>query len=113
MIYRAFHRFCRAWGCVFRALCVFCFRASYPAYWLYIYYRQLIRFEPALRDIHFQFHKKVLEGQPIIMPLDIYPIFVLSMSFNTFLSNQYTEHNYNPLYIGYVNNLLNDLKYLP
>lgn len=84
----------------------------WKTYWLYIHYRQLIRWEPSLRDIHFQFHKKILEGQPIIMPLDIYPIFVLSMSFNTFLSNQYTEHNYNPLYIGYVNNLLNDLKYI-
>jgi putative endopeptidase len=65
-----------------------------------------------LRDIHYQFFNRLLEGQPVIMPLEIYPIFVLSMTFNTFLSTQYTEHNHNPLYVGYVNNLLNDLKYI-
>ena len=85
---------------------------KWKTYWLYIYYRQIIRWEPSLRDIHYQFHKRLLEGQPVIMPLDIYPIFVLSMTFNTFLSNQYTDHNQNPLYVGYVNNLLNDLKYI-
>ena len=85
---------------------------KWKTYWLYIYYRQLIRWEPSLRDIHYQFHKRLLEGQPVIMPLDIYPIFVLSMTFNTFLSNQYTDHNQNPLYVAYVNNLLNDLKYI-
>ena len=84
----------------------------WKTYWLYIYYRQIIRWEPSLRDIHYLFFKKLLEGQPVIMPLDIYPIFVLSMTFNTFLSNQYTDHNQNPLYVGYVNNLLNDLKYI-
>jgi putative endopeptidase len=85
---------------------------KWKTYWLYIYYRQIIRWEPSLRDIHFQFHKKLLEGQPVIMPLEIYPIYVLSMTFNTFLSEQYTDYNQNPLYVGYVNNLLNDLKYI-
>jgi putative endopeptidase len=85
---------------------------KWRTYWLYIYYRQLIRFEPSLRHIHYKFYNKLLEGQPVIMPLDIYPIFVVSLCFNTFLSEQYMEHNQNPLYVGYVNNLLNDLKYI-
>ena len=86
--------------------------SKWKSYWLYIFYRQLIRWEPRLMHIHFNFHKKLLQGQPVIMPIEIYPIFVLSMTFNTFLSNQYTENNKNPLYISYVNNLLEDLKYV-
>jgi putative endopeptidase len=85
---------------------------KWKTYWLYMYYRQLIRWEPSLRDIHYQFYEKTLEGQPTIMPIDIYPIFILSMCFNTFLSEQYSQQVRNPLYGSYVNNLLNDLKYI-
>jgi len=44
------------------------------------------------------------------MPKEIYPIFGLSLLFNTFLSEQYIEHNYNPLYVNYVKHLVDDLK---
>ena len=85
---------------------------KWKTYWIFIYYRQMIRWEPSLRKIHYEFHEKLLQGQPVIMPLDIYPIFVLSMTFNTFLSDQYTEYNENPLYVGYVHKLMNDLKFI-
>jgi putative endopeptidase len=85
---------------------------KWKTFWLFVHYRQMIRFEPSLRNIHYDFHEKLLQGQPVNMPLDIYPIFVLSLSFNTFFSNQYTEHNQNPLYVTYVNKLLNDLKFI-
>ena len=78
-------------------------------YWLYIQFRQMIRFESSLRHIHYDFYRKFLEGQPAIMPNDIYPIFALSMTFNTFLSQEYVKHNYNALYVSYTKKLVADL----
>ena len=85
---------------------------KWKTYWLFIHYRQIIRFEPKYHHIHFNFYKKILQGQPIGMPIDIFSIFGLSMCFNTFLTEQYIEHNYNPIYVDYVKHLAKDLKTL-
>ena len=85
---------------------------KWKTYWLYIHYRQIIRFEPKYKHIHFDFYKKILQGQPVDMPKEIYPIFALSMCFNSFLTKQYIEHNYNGLYVEYVRHLGTDLKTL-
>ena len=85
---------------------------KWKTYWLYIHYRQIIRFEPEHYNIHFKFFNNILEGQPIPMPNDLRPIFGLSMCFNTFLTEQYVEHHYNPLYVDYVKHLGEDLKTL-
>lgn len=85
---------------------------KWKTYWLFIYFRQIIRFEESFRHIHFNFYNKLLEGQPTIMPADIYPIYALSMTFNTFLTEEYIKHNYNQLYVKYVNHLADDLKTL-
>jgi len=84
---------------------------KWKTYWLYIQYRQIIRFEPSL-TIHFDFYKKILEGTPEIMPSKIYPIFILSLTFNTFLSEEYRKHNENHLYKNYVKYLVHELRYL-
>ena len=83
---------------------------EWQTYWLFIQFKQMIRFEDSLRSIHYNFHHKFLQGQPAQMPAEIYPIFGLSLMFNTFLSEQYIEHNYNPLYVNYVKHLVDDLK---
>jgi putative endopeptidase len=85
---------------------------KWKTYWLYIHYRQLIRFETSLRHIHYNFFKKILEGQAVSTPAEIYPIFALSFCFNTFLTEQYTEYNQNHVYESYVKRLVKDLKYL-
>ncbi len=84
----------------------------WKTYWLFIYFRQMIRFEISFRYIHYNFYKKILEGQPIIMPVEIYPIYALSMTFNTFLTDEYVKYNYNQLYVNYVEHLAEDLKTL-
>ena len=86
--------------------------SKWKTYWLYIHYRQIIRFEVSLRHIHYNFFRKTLEGQPIITPAEIYPIYGLSFCFNTFLTEQYTLHNKNYVYESYVKRLVKDLKYL-
>jgi len=86
--------------------------SKWKTYWLYLYFRQIIRFEDSFRHIHFDFYNKLLEGQPTIMPSEIYPIYALSMTFNTFLTEEYVKHNYNQLYVDYVHHLAGDLKTL-
>jgi len=83
---------------------------KWQTYWLFIQFKQMIRFEDSMREIHYNFYNKFLEGQAAPMPKEIYPIFGLSLLFNTFLSEQYIEHNYNPLYVNYVKHLVDDLK---
>ena len=83
---------------------------KWQTFWLFIQFKQMIRFEDSLRHIHYDFYNKFLEGQAAPMPKEIYPIFGLSLMFNTFLAEQYVEHNYNPLYVNYVKHLVDDLK---
>jgi len=85
---------------------------EWQTFWLFIQFKQMIRFEDSMRHIHYNFYNKFLEGQPVQMPSKIYPIFALSLLFNTFLSEQYIEHNHNPLYVNYVKHLVDDLKEL-
>jgi putative endopeptidase len=83
---------------------------KWQMYWLFIQFKQMIRFEDSLRHIHYNFYNKLLEGQETPMPSEIYPVFALSLMFNTFLSEQYMRYNYNPLYINYVKHMVDDLK---
>jgi putative endopeptidase len=85
---------------------------KWKTYWLFIQFKQMIRFEDSMRYIHYNFYNKFLEGQEIPMPNEIYPIFGLSLMFNTLLSDLYIKNNYNPLYISYVKHLSDDLKEL-
>jgi len=85
---------------------------QWQTFWLFIQFKQMIRFEESMRHIHYNFYNKFLEGQPIQMPSEIYPIFGMSLLFNNFLSEQYIEHNYNALYVNYVKHLVDDLKEL-
>ncbi len=83
---------------------------SWQTYWMFIQFKQYIRFEDSLRHIHYNFYNKFLEGQEVPMPSEIYPIFAMSLMFNTFLSEQYLQYNNNPLYINYVKHMVDDLK---
>ena len=83
---------------------------QWQTYWLFIQFKQMIRFEDSLRHIHYNFYNKFLEGVEAPMPSEIYPIFGLSLMFNTFLSEQYMKYNHNSLYINYVKHMADDLK---
>jgi putative endopeptidase len=83
---------------------------KWQTFWLFIQFKQMIRFEDSLRHIHYNFYNKFLEGQAAEMPSEIYPVFAMSLMFNTFLSEQYMQYNYNSLYINYVKHMVEDLK---
>jgi putative endopeptidase len=82
---------------------------KWKTYFLYIIYRQLIRFHSKWRYIHYEFHEKFVKGQPMPWPKELYPIFGLSLCFNTFLTNEYVRKNKNEQYIEYTKTMAQDL----
>ena len=52
---------------------------------------------------------KFTRGLPVIFPQELYPIFALSLCFNTFLTNEYVERNKKQENIDYVENMAKDL----
>jgi len=82
---------------------------KWRTYYLYIYFRQIIRFHSKWRFIYYDFHEKFIKGQPIPYPKEVYPVFGLSFCFNTFLTNEYINRNKNQQYIDYTHNMATDL----
>lgn len=82
---------------------------KWRAYFLYINFRQIMRFHKDWRFIYYEFHGKFVEGQPQPWPKDIYSIFGVSLCFNTLLTNEYVRNYKNQQYIDYVNNMAADL----
>ena len=63
--------------------------AKWRSYWIYIYFRQIIRFDKRLFNIHYEFNSKFVHGATAKFPLKLLVIFGLSLTFNTFLTEQY------------------------
>jgi putative endopeptidase len=82
---------------------------EWVTYYKFIYLKQMIRFDNKLRYIYFDFFGKFVNGQQIIFPQEIYPIFGLSLCFNTFLTKSYVRNNQNDEIIEYVESLGGDL----
>jgi putative endopeptidase len=82
---------------------------KWKGYFLYISFRQVMRFHNKWQQIYYNFHGKFIRGQPVPYPKEVYPIFGLSLCYNTFLTNEYIERNTNQQYIDYTHNLAADL----
>uniref|UniRef100_A0A6C0I926 Peptidase M13 C-terminal domain-containing protein n=1 Tax=viral metagenome TaxID=1070528 RepID=A0A6C0I926_9ZZZZ len=82
---------------------------KWRTYFMYIIFRQIMRFHSKWRIIYWEFHGKFISGQQSPWPDEIYPVFGLSLCFNTFLTNEYIRHNKKQEYIDYVSNLATDL----
>uniref|UniRef100_A0A6C0E343 Peptidase M13 C-terminal domain-containing protein n=1 Tax=viral metagenome TaxID=1070528 RepID=A0A6C0E343_9ZZZZ len=82
---------------------------KWRTYYIYMYVRQIMRFHKKWRYVYYDFFGKFMRGQPIIFPDQLYPVFGLSICFNTFLTNEYVERNKKEEYINYVNNMGQDL----
>jgi putative endopeptidase len=82
---------------------------KWRAYYYYIILRQIMRFHKKWRFIYYEFHGKFVRGQPLPWPDEIYPVFGLSLCFNTFLTNEYVRRNKKTEYIDYVTKLGTDL----
>ena len=82
---------------------------KWRTYFMYIIFRQIMRFHKKWRLIHYEFHGKFVSGQSTPWPEEIYPVFGLSLCFNTLLTNEYVRHNKKQEYIDYASNLATDL----
>jgi putative endopeptidase len=83
--------------------------SKWRTYFIYIGVRQIMRFHKKWRYIYFDFWGKFIYGQQTIFPDDIYPIFGLSICFNTLLTNEYVDKNKDDKKIDYVQNMATDL----
>ena len=82
---------------------------KWRTYYLYMILRQLMRFHSEWRIDYYDFHGKFIKGQPAPYPQDVYPVFGLSLCFNTFLTNEYIDRNKKQQYIDYTHNMASDL----
>ena len=84
---------------------------QWRSYWVYLYIRQLIRFNREGSDINYQFRGKFEKGmEENYVNNGIFPVFGLGFCFNTFLTNEYYDRYENKQYVEYVKNLAQDLK---
>jgi putative endopeptidase len=83
--------------------------SKWRTYYIYIYTRQIMRFHKKWRYIYFNFWESFIYGQPEIFPDAIYPIFGLSLCFNTLLTNEYVERNKKDDVVKYVESMGSDL----
>lgn len=83
--------------------------AKWRTYYLYICFRQVMRFHSEWRMVYYDFHQKFVIGQQAPVPREIYPVIGLSICFNTFLTNEYIDRNKKQQNIDYVHNMALDL----
>ena len=83
---------------------------EWKTWWMFIFYKQLIRFDYEWNDVYYQFYGKFVRGQPVRFPKETYAIFPLSFCYNTFLTEQYVAHHFDPIKTVYVKNMVEDLK---
>ena len=83
---------------------------QWRTYWIYIYIRQVIRFNIQGRNTYFEYHGKFLKGQQEFVDKKIIPVFMLGFAFNAFLTNEYLIKYTNLQNINYVKTLSEDLK---
>lgn len=83
---------------------------QWRTYWVYLYVRQQCRFADQGWENHFQFHGKLLRGQEGVVDDYIMPVFGMSFTFNTFLSNEYIARYKNEQAIAYVQHMAEDLR---
>uniref|UniRef100_A0A6C0HYE8 Peptidase M13 C-terminal domain-containing protein n=1 Tax=viral metagenome TaxID=1070528 RepID=A0A6C0HYE8_9ZZZZ len=81
----------------------------WQAYWNFLYLKQMARFGSSTRHIYYDFFGKTIAGQKEMFPQHLYPIFGLTIAFNTFLTNEYVKRNLNETIIKYVENMGHDL----
>ena len=82
---------------------------KWRTYYLYNYFKQAIRFHNTGKLIYHDFHGRIISGSEIPHPREIYPIFGLSICFNTYISNEYITKHENITTTNYVKDMSEDL----
>ena len=83
---------------------------KWRTYFIYIYIRQLVRFNQAGYSLYYKFNGKFVTGQDDELPHELGPVFGLGYAFNTFFTNEYVDKYKNDEMIQYLQGLSEDLK---
>ena len=83
---------------------------KWRTYYVYIYIRQLTRWNKTSNELYYDFFGNFLRGQDADLERELRPIFALCYCFNTFLTNEYVSRYENKEHIQYVKTLAKDLK---
>lgn len=79
-------------------------------YWIYIYIRQIMRWNAAHKIDVWKFNGEFVRGQDKDVDAELYPIYGLGYAFNTLLTNEYIDRYQNETAVNYVKSMSNDLK---
>ena len=82
---------------------------KWRSYWYFIHLQQMIRFDKNRMHIYYDFNGKFIKGQPEPFPRELYPIFGLSYTFNSFLTDEYVSKYKNEDAVKFVEVLGYDL----
>ena len=83
---------------------------KWRTYFIYVYIRQLVRFNQQGYSLYYKFNGKFVTGQDDELPHELGPIFGLGYAFNTFFTNEYINKYKNDKMIEYLEGLSDDLK---
>jgi len=83
---------------------------QWRTYWIYLYIRQQCRFDENGWKNYYDFNGKFLRGQEGYIDDYILPIFGMSFTFNTFLTNEYIMRYKNDQAVDYVKEMVEDLR---
>jgi predicted metalloendopeptidase len=84
--------------------------SQWRTFWVYIYIRQLCRWDENGWKNFYDFQGNFARGQVVSVGDEIRPVFVMGFLFNTFLTNEYIKRYNNPQAINYVKTMAEDLK---
>ncbi len=83
---------------------------EWRTYWIYIYIRQILRWNAEHRNDVWKFTGKFVYGQDSDVESDIYPVYTLGYAFNTFLTNEYIDKYEDLSSVNYVKSIAEDLR---
>jgi putative endopeptidase len=83
---------------------------QWRTYWIYLYIRQQCRFDEDGWKNYYDFNGKFLRGQEGYVDDYILPVFGMSFTFNSFLTNEYILRYKNEQAVEYVRELVEDLR---
>ena len=64
---------------------------EWRTYFVYIFIRQVSRWNLETRKVYYKFNDEYVEGERSDMPKHLIPVFALALAYNTFLTNQYID----------------------
>ena len=83
---------------------------KWRTYFIYVYIRQLVRFNQDGYSLYYNFNGKFVTGQDDELPHELGPVFGLGYAFNTFFTNEYIDKYKNDEMIDYIHGMAEDLK---